>query len=626
MLTEAKTLSVLEHKEASRRRRLRLAIALLCVGLSALATLPFFFMGEFYDGSHTPLLRMPITHDMPLQLEQMKSFYNGLRSGEIYPRWEEDTNRGYGAPTTSYYPPGVYYLTSACYFVAGEWLRAIMGAHLLMMIASAAALYFYARRTMDRGAAALAMSVYIVLPYHLIDQYHRGAVAELMGFIWMPLIMMMGERLIEGFSGNELSNETANLSSGRPVIRRAAKSSRLLLSLTGLAGTYSAFVWSHTPTAYQFTLAFGVFALVYALVRKRIKRLTTVAFAMALGLAMSAYYLYSAAVEQDLIRHEYVEENWPYHDSYVFVYAEPYATHHRGFFNLIDGTWTFNAILMIVAALALLIFRPRLLRMTEGLRERVISWTAIGCLASFLMTNLSYPFGRWIPRIDIGVFSWRMLSITSLVLALMAGACAQAALNAVREQQNEQIEKKNLPLVFRSLALFILIGGMIFSAAAVVIPKSRNPVFVPSDEHINLATIPTTAPREIEDLIQGERAATEKGEGRISVERWDTEHRALRVELNEADRLSIRTFNFPGWTANVNGHPAEIITGPKNGEIVLELAAGDNLVKLDYLDTTPRRTGRNITMISFLLFITILAVGFITRSLKVTDGFREYSE
>ncbi len=587
---------------------MRLALALLCVGLSVLATLPFFFMGRSSEGGDLPLLRMPLTHDMHLQLEQMKSFYNGLGSGEIYPRWEEDTNRGYGAPTTSYYPPGVYYLTSACYFFAGEWVRAIMSAHLIMMIASAAALYFYARRTMDRSAAAIAMAAYIFLPYHLIDQYHRGAVAELMGFIWMPLIMLFGERLI------------------RP--QQALTRSGLLLNMAGLAGAYSAFVWSHTPTAYQFTLAFGVFALVYSLTRRRLKNLIAVAFAMAVGLAMSAYYLYSAAVEQDLIRRQYIEENWPYHDSYVFVYAEPYVTWHRGFFNLIDGTWTFNTVLIILAALALLLFRPRMVRMTEGLRERVLSWTVCGCVASFLMTSLSYTVGRWIPKIDIGIFSWRMLSITTLVLALMAGACTQAALNALRERALTRggvsfavspclrVPASKTGVVFRSLALFILIGGIIFSTAAVVVPKSWNPVFVPSEEHTNLATIPSTGPREVEELTEREKAETEKGESRILIERWDTEHRALRVESSEPDRLHVRTFNFPGWTATVNGSPSEIITGQEDGEIVLELPTGDNLVKLDYLDTPPRRTGRIITIISFSLFMAMALVGFVMRTLN----------
>src|SRR6059036_2846837 len=137
---------------AGNERKTRLLIALLCIGLSAFAVVPFFFMGRSETSGDAFELRMPTTHDMFLHYDQMRSFYTGLTAGEIYPRWEEETNRGFGAPTTNYYPPGVYYLTSACYSVTHDWVRALLDAHLLMMIASAAALYLYAKQVMERRA------------------------------------------------------------------------------------------------------------------------------------------------------------------------------------------------------------------------------------------------------------------------------------------------------------------------------------------------------------------------------------------------------------------------------------------------------------------------------------------
>ena len=172
-----------------KRLKARLAVLLLCVGLSAIVVIPFFFMGRAEDGQSATGLRMPTTHDMFLHYDQMRSFYAGLSAGEVYPRWEEDTNRGFGAPTTSYYPPGIYYLTSAFYALSGDWVKALLGSQLLMMVMSAGALYWYSRRVMSRAAAVAAMVAYVVGPYHLIDQYQRGAIAEFMGFIFMPYIL-----------------------------------------------------------------------------------------------------------------------------------------------------------------------------------------------------------------------------------------------------------------------------------------------------------------------------------------------------------------------------------------------------------------------------------------------------
>src|SRR5215475_5891484 len=188
------------HNQTSREQRKKnLAVALLCILLSALAVVPFFFMGRPEEGDQGPTgltLRQPTTHDMFLHWDQMKSFYEGLRAGEVYPRWEEDTNYGFGAPTTIYYPPGVYYVTSLLYAITSDWTRTLLDAQLIFMIASAAAIYIYSRRFMSRGASFAAMSCYIFLPYHLIDQYQRGAIAELLAFIWVPLMFLFGERLM----------------------------------------------------------------------------------------------------------------------------------------------------------------------------------------------------------------------------------------------------------------------------------------------------------------------------------------------------------------------------------------------------------------------------------------------
>ena len=142
----------------------RIAIAFACVAISAAAVMPFFYFGEPPEGKSRWTLRMPDTHDMVLHYDQAVSFYNGLKAGEVYPRWEEDTNRGYGAPTTSYYPPGVYYLTAAVYVTTRDWLRALVGAHLLMMLASLAAIYLYARKSMSPAASVAVMIAYAAFP------------------------------------------------------------------------------------------------------------------------------------------------------------------------------------------------------------------------------------------------------------------------------------------------------------------------------------------------------------------------------------------------------------------------------------------------------------------------------
>ncbi|MFY9554582.1 MAG: hypothetical protein WAV47_07675 [Blastocatellia bacterium] len=584
-----------DKQTAAEERKVKLLIALLCIGLSAVAVVPFFFMGQSKTAAGALELRMPTTHDMFLHYDQMKSFYNGLAAGEIYPRWEEDTNRGFGAPTTSYYPPGVYYLTSAFYAITRDWLRALLDAHILMMVASAAALYFYARQVMSRPAAVTAMAAYIFLPYHIADQYQRGAMAELLVFVWMPLMLLFGERLMRAPVSDEVTAGSRKWSMPR--------------NIAALAASYGAFLWSHPPTAYQVTLGFAVYIGVLAVLQKEWKGIIAIGVALVLGLGLGAAYLLPAAIEQNLIHKEYIAAIWPYHKTYIFVHDLYGSDLHQGFFELTDWIWITGTAIMAVAGTMLLGFKRHLLKSQPALKQRVLLWLVLGAFASFMMTKVSMPLGRLIPMIEIGVFTWRMLAITTLIVAVMAGAFMQAAVEAGRQGLRSE------RLQFASFAVFIAVGGLVFSAVAVVRPMNSTNVFEPEPEHVNWAMIPSTVAEDFEfpDELPQAELATENN-GKVVVEEWKPQHRVIRVAMNEDDELLVHTFNFPGWTANVDGQPAAIRTAEEFSDMAIELAAGSHRVTLDFLETPVRRACRITTLGSAALLVVLVCLPFIARA------------
>ena len=585
------------RREARRREQFtRLGIVLMALVLSAVAAVPFFFMGRVYEPHGKIEIQMPVTHDMHLHFEQMKSFYNGVASGEVYPRWEEDTNRHFGAPTTSYYPPGIYYLTSLFFAVFGDWWLTLLSTYWLMMLGSAVAIYFYARQTMSRRAAGVTMAAYIFMPYHILDQYQRGAMAELLGFVWMPMIMLFGERLFR--------SPKASGGKGAGVIDLKSKLQYRLANMAGLAASYGAFLWSHPPTAYQFTLAFGLCVLILAVRRRDIKGLINVGVSVAIGLALSGAYLISAAVEQDLIRHEYVSENWPYHTTYVFFHDLPYRDPHMGFFNLIDATWIAAVVGIAVTGGALAVFGRKRRLISGALAERVVLWVVMGCFVAFMMTRASYYLGgRYVPKIDIGVFTWRMLSISTFAVALLTGACVEAAIRSRRQKRKAAFWSVT------GASLLAACGGIAVTVVLVVRPMYLAPAFETAFEHFNLAMVPRTAPEDPRQLPHLDEVQMDSGKGSVEIERWDPQRRLLRVSLPEDDRLFVRTFDFPGWSATVDEQPAEIITSPDLGEIVLDLPAGDHVVALEYATTPIRRAGNLMTIASSIAVLLMAAVG-----------------
>lgn len=394
----------------------------------------------------------------------------------------------------------------------------------------------------------------------------------------------------------------------------------MTFSAAGLAASYGAFLWSHPPTAYQFTLGFGVYVLVLSLMRREWKGLLAVGASLALGIGLAAVYLLPAAIGQDLIHREFVDQTWPYHKTYIFV-QDLYTAEAYSFYKLIDWIWITGTAVIGVCAITLLWMKRRALDSASALKQRVLLWVILGGLASFMMTRASMPVGELIPKIDIGVFTWRMLAITTLVVALIAGAFAQAAIDAAaRRHRSERA-------LFASLAAFIFIAGVGLSAAAVAYPMTEAAVFEPEPEHLNWATIPSSAPAdasELPDDVPPADLATEEN-GEVVVEEWKPQHRVVRADLEDDDELLVRTFNFPGWTATVDGRPSPIKTSEEFGEITIELSAGTHRVTLDFLETPVQRSFRFVTLGSFGLLIALALAAVIRRRVASSEDAAQRS-
>ncbi len=547
----------------------------ICVAVTIIAVIPFFYIGEDQQvgccGGE-----MPVTHDSAMHHNQMRGFHRGLAAGRIYPRWDDETHQGYGAPTTSFYPPGVYYLTSALYAVLGDWRAVLMGFHLIVMAGSGLAIYVYARETLDRGASLVAMVMYMIAPYHLINQYQRGAIAEQAGFVWAPLVLLFADRLLYRNADRDRMRDFA-----------------------GLAVVFGAWLWTHPPTAYQMLLVFGLPATVTFLVtcgRQGLQawaRPVTVIGGLLFGSMLAGAYFYPGLFERDLVNSDDVEKTWPYHTSYIYYFAQTVYGHGRGgFFWRLDRIWLLHA-----AALAFFSILPAVFRkgLGETGRRAAFYWTGAGLLAVFMMTRLSYPIGRFIPSIEIGVFSWRMLTFAGLATALGTGLLWQLA-GTFRARRSPWVGW------LLTSAAAGLIGLTIWTGYRLAVrPMVRAQAFVPVPEHYNFATLPKGVPRELPRM---ERVETSTGRGSLRIERWDPEYRVVRVALNQTESVNFRTSYFMGWTAMVNGAESHI-NKDANSSIRLDLPAGEHLIRLDFRPTPLRRAGNLITAVSFLILISM---------------------
>lgn len=93
--------------------------------------------------------------------------------------------------------------------------------------------------------------------------------------------------------------------------------------------------------------------------------------------------------------------------------------------------------------------------------------------------------------------------------------------------------------------------------------------------------------------------------------KWKSEHRVIAVTADDPLTIRIRTFNFPGWKAYVDGIQTAIHTEEGSGAILIDIPEGAHLIDLRFKDTSIRYYAKLMTLFSLFLLILFSVSGAI---------------
>jgi hypothetical protein len=208
-------------------------------------------------------------------LYRLAALDDALRQGELYPRLFPSFAYGYGQAVLAYYGPLGYYLAEIPRWLGATLPDALKWTFAFGYVASAVSAFALARRYVSSWPALLGAVVYVYFPYHLAETYQRGALAEQLAFVFLPLALLA----------------LTPLPTVRALATRAADSltgdnARLLLFVFSLAGL----ILTHSLTA----LIFAPFACLYYLLMQSgtpwQSRFVTLAIGLLATLGLSAFY------------------------------------------------------------------------------------------------------------------------------------------------------------------------------------------------------------------------------------------------------------------------------------------------------------------------------------------------
>jgi hypothetical protein len=545
--------------------------------------LPLLAPGYFYKA-----------HDARHSVFYLIEFDQAFRAGAWWPVWGPDYAVGFGYPLWLVYAPLAYFIGEAFHLLGLGFTAAIKATWAVGFLLGALGVYRLARRWWGEAAGLIASVAFTYAPYHLVQIYVRAALAEFFALAIVPWTLLA---LVNTWE--------------RPGPRRAG------LSALGVA----ALLLSHTVSVLSFVPLLAGFMLVLfirSLLAQRGQPGRAVLAALqrpvgwtliggVLGGLLASIFLLPLALE----RHYINEAQWvsaTYNYEQHFIYPLQFLDPGWGFGYSVPGPgdgMSFQLGLVVIAvatlglAAALTARRGQLARRGEALFLALVTAAAL-----FVMTPAA-AFIWHVSIIKMVQFPWRLLTVTVLTLALLAGAGVHWL-----ERRRPAPARHISPYVY-GLAVALIVASLPYTIPQLVPirPQDEQPVAVIEFE-LNYPDmrgmtrwserVPTNEDSPlIAQYLAGEtlrRAAVVGGAAEIIAQEAGPLSASAVVRATGPARLRFYTHYFPGWQAHVDGQPAEIAPDPPNGLIGVDVPAGEHMVEVRFGPTPVRRTAALLSL------------------------------
>lgn len=560
-------------------------------------------------------------HDGRHSVYFLFEFDRSIQDGIWYPRWAPDYTFGYGYPMFNIYAPGALYISEFFHLIGFDFVLATKITFALAILLSGPAMFGFVKRlTGSSPAAFLAGLAYVYIPYHIADIYVRAALAESVALVFLPLTLW-------GFY------ET--------VINPNRK------TIVATAMAYAAMMFSHNGVTLLFTivLAAWVLFLILGEIRKsssstfslyvlRFIRLGLPSLAaLALGLGIVAIFFIPAVLEYRYVRtDQWLGNYYDYTNHFVYLFQLFSPTWGFGISNpgpRDDMSFQFGSAPTLLAIFSLF----AIVKNPNGTRRFWLFFLAMTVIVAVLMLGASLPIWQVLPIVTFAQFPWRLLVLTTVSLAVLAGAI-------IVTQNGDEAGNHTLPTIL--LGVLIVLGSFPYLHAQMILEPKEGPVsilglfrFQQSAGEMTGSTawvkeIPTWSPM-ADVYFAGKKLKSRIEYGNITdlIEQdklWigvlpnfaglKANGERIVYHAEQETTLIFNIFYYPGWQAYlVKPQTSEIIRPLKTfvdpddplGRIRVEIPAGrEQWLMLRFDDTAPRIIGTWISVTSIFIALGLL--------------------
>jgi hypothetical protein len=539
-------------------------------------------------------------HSSTIEFSRLTEMDHMIRQGHLYPRWCADFYYGYGSPLFNFYAMLPYWIAEIFLLFGVSVLWALKMTYLLGFLLAGTGMFFFARKLWGPAGGAASAALYLFSPYLLLDVYVRSSLGEVYSFAWIPLILFLFLRGLDG--------------------------SRISMILGALFTSF--LVYTHNITAMLFFPMLILFVLLEGNSRRDWRSLGWALGMCVLALGLVAFFWLPALAEKSFVRGN---EDLITGDFW-------YGHHFAEIRDLFEPRWGFGSstpgdeislqlglvhwILLPVAALVLIRRRDR--------RGPAARWLVV-VLGAALLLMLPFSGFLWsaIQPLHFVQFPWRLLLLATFASSALGGA-AFSLLEGKRQR-------------WQGLALGVVIAAVLvaylpyrkaqFVAADLTTHKTRtlqkheldaaaaDPELIRVEDFLTVdlmrkigmrATIlddflpiwvtfkPKFIPERSFQVIEGDVVVEPLIEKPVE--------RTYLVRSTSGGRVELATFWFPGWVGYVDGVEIDLFPQRPHGRLEAEIPPGEHELVVKFTNTPVRTAGSVISLASLVCALALIAL------------------
>ena len=513
--------------------------------LFLLSTLSFFRM-----------LRPGVYSTQDFHLFRLYQFEKCLLDFQLPCRWAPDAGLGYGEPIFNFYGQ-VSYLAGEFFRLIGfSLIDSLKAVFAVSLAGSAIAMYFLAKKIWKNEFAGLISAVlYLFAPYRAVDVWVRGAFPEAVSFILFPLILLSIEN-------------------------------KKFFTFTFLV---AALVTTHNLSA----LMFLPVLVVWLILRKYWEGF----IGGVVSLFISSYYLLPLIFESKFINIRNTTLGYfDFHNHFATSF-ELFISNFWGYGASVWGPkddlslaigylqWIVPVSVFVFLLVKVMSKRTNIVKNLEFFVLFVLGWFFL-----FMTHNKSTPIWETFSFLHYIQFPWRFLGMVVFCFSLAAGSISSF-----------NVGKKFLfsivvvaATIFLNTAFFredlwFKVNDSYYTTGS---EWDRQRTASIGDYWPIFGPIPTNSAKESSEYW---RLVSKK-----------SNYFKFETKFDQSSELVLPVNYFPGWVAKVDGVDTPIVPSKEEGRIKLEVPSGNRVVELLFLNTTVRKLGNFISLLTIIVVMLFM--------------------